>query len=199
MNVRRANLLCVIALAAMLIGVVFTAILLICGTISECFSGSENDLGSGIGAACSAIFIIFFIFLAIISEVAALFIGGTTVFSGKRKLSVTVGTTFVVILCVCSVLLYIASTVTVFSGGGDKNAITLMTVAFLFNVVASVFCIFAFSLAGAEKNKAINAKKNQPAEFESVESDSSDKNETDDYSDAEEARYSSSSDGEEKN
>ena len=190
MKIKTANLLCALALVLQVAGALFAFVLLCMGKLSECFP-SSSDAGEAIGAACVSIMSVFFIALAMICQAAAALVGLVTVFSGKRKVSVTVGTTFITIFSAAAIALYFFSFIMILSAASPSGT-GIMGVSLWLNIIFCIYTIAIYIASGAMKNKAISGKKKQadkPA-FEEVKGESCEKSV--DNSSAEEATYSKS-------
>ena len=159
MKARTGNLMCVIALALLLVSAAFYFIVLCMGKLSLCFSGGDLSLGEGIGAACAVFILVFFSVFGLIGELAALCVGGGAIFSGKRKVSVAVGCIFVVIFCCLSLALYAFSFVMLGNADGDRGAVSLVGWCYWVNIAACAYAIVAFILCSVAKNKEIDEKK----------------------------------------
>jgi len=157
MKVKTANILCAISLCLMAAGAIFFTVLLAMGKIGECFSGG-SDLGEGIGSACAALFMVFFAVLGLIAQALAVIVGAVTVFSGKRRLSVTVGSAFVVIFTAIALVLYITSEVMIGSANGNHSAVTLVNVALWAEIFVCILNMAFYITAGAIKNRMIKAR-----------------------------------------
>lgn len=190
MKIKTANLLCALALILQVVGALFVLILLFMGKLSECFP-SSSDAGEAIGAACVSIMSIFFIVLAMICQAAAALVGLVTVFSGKRKVSVTVGTTFITIFSAAALALYFFTFVMI-SSAANSSGTGIMGVSLWFSIIVCIYTVAVYIASGAMKYKAIAKKNNQTANptFEEVKGESGEKSA--DNSDAEEATYSKS-------
>ncbi len=190
MKIKTANLLCTLALILQVVGALFVLILLFMGKLAECFP-SSSDAGEAIGAACVSIMSIFFIVLAMICQAAAALVGLVTVFSGKRKVSVTVGTTFITIFSAAALALYFFTFVMI-SSAANSSGTGIMGVSLWFCIIVCIYTIAVYIASGAMKNKAITNKNNRTDSptFEEVKGESGEK--PADNSDAEEATYSKS-------
>lgn len=190
MKIKTANLLCALALILQVVGALFVLILLFMGKLSECFP-SSSDAGEAIGAACVSIMSIFFIVLAMICQAAAALVGLVTVFSGKRKVSVTVGTTFITIFSAAALALYFFTFVMI-SSAANSSGTGIMGVSLWLSIIVCIYTVAVYIASGVMKNKAITKKNNQTANptFEEVKGESGEKSA--DNSDAEEAIYSKS-------
>lgn len=190
MKIKTANLLCALALILQVVGALFVLILLFMGKLSECFP-SSSDAGEAIGAACVSIMSIFFIVLAMICQAAAALVGLVTVFSGKRKVSVTVGTTFITIFSAAALALYFFTFVMI-SSAANSSGTGIMGVSLWLSIIVCIYTVAVYIASGVMKNKAITKKNNQAANptFEEVKGESSEKSA--DNSDVEEATYSKS-------
>ena len=188
MKIKTANLLCALALVLHVVGVLFVFVLLCMGKLSECFPSSSGT-GDAIGAACVSIMSIFFIVLAIICQAAAVLTGIITVFSGKRKVSVTVGTTFITIFSAAAIALYFFSFIMILSAANPSGT-GIMGASLWFDIAVCAYTIAVYIASGVMKNKAITAKNKAAAKpvFEDVKDGNGEKR--DDNSDAEEAVYS---------
>mgnify|MGYP006886765934 CR=1 FL=1 len=194
MKIKTANLLCALALVLQVAGALFAFVLLCMGKLSECFP-SSSDAGEAIGAACVSIMAIFFIVLAMVCQAAASLVGLVTVFSGKRKVSVTVGTTFITIFSAAAIALYFFTFVMI-SSSANSSGTGIMGVSLWFSIIVCIYTVAVYIASGAMKNKAISGKKKQadkPA-FEEVKGESGEKTAENfaDNSTAEEATYSKS-------
>lgn len=190
MKIKTANLLCALALILQVVGALFVLILLFMGKLSECFP-SSSDAGEAIGAACVSIMSIFFIVLAMICQAAAALVGLVTVFSGKRKVSVTVGTTFITIFSAAALALYFFTFVMI-SSAANSSGTGIMGVSLWLSIIVCIYTVAVYIASGVMKNKAITKKNNQTANptFEEVKGESGEKSA--DNSDAEEVTYSKS-------
>lgn len=190
MKIKTANLLCALALILQVVGALFVLILLFMGKLSECFP-SSSDAGEAIGAACVSIMSIFFIVLAMICQAAAALVGLVTVFSGKRKVSVTVGTTFITIFSAAALALYFFTFVMI-SSAANSSGTGIMGVSLWLSIIVCIYTVAVYIASGVMKNKAITKKNNQAANptFEEVKGESGEKSA--DNSDVEEATYSKS-------
>ncbi len=157
MKVKTANILCAISLCLMAAGAIFFTVLLSMGKIGECFSGG-SDLGEGIGSACAALFLVFFSVLGLIAQAVAVIVGAVTVFSGKRRLSVTVGSVFVVIFTAIALVLYITSEVMLGSANGNHSVVTLVNASLWAEIFICVLNMAFYITAGAVKNRMIKAR-----------------------------------------
>lgn len=198
MKIKTANLLCALALILQVVGALFVLILLFMGKLAECFP-SSSDAGEAIGAACVSIMAIFFIVLAMICQAAAALVGLVTVFSGKRKVSVTVGTTFITIFSAAAIALYFFTFVMI-SSSANSSGTGIMGVSLWFCIIVCIYTVAVYVASGAMKNKAINKKNKQAANptFEEVKGESGEKPAENlaDNSTAEEATYSKSEEDE---
>lgn len=191
MKIKTLNIFCLSAVILQIIGVIYALILMCMGKISDCISGSSG-LGEAVGSACVGIILIFFIMLAMVSQGACVLVGFVTLFSGKRKLSVTVGTTFVTIFSAAALALYFFSFLLTLSActtsGGNG---VWMYSAYACNAAFCIYTACMFIISGAKKNKAIGEKNKadkNTARFESA-SDGAKAGAAVDNSDAEEATY----------
>ena len=194
MKIKTANLLCALALILQVVGALFVLILLFMGKLAECFP-SSSDAGEAIGAACVSIMAIFFIVLAMICQAAAALVGLVTVFSGKRKVSVTVGTTFITVFSAAAIALYFFTFVMI-SSSANSSGTGIMGVSLWFSIIVCIYTVAVYIASGAMKNKAITNKNKQAAQpaFEEVKGESGEKTADSlaDNSTAEEATYSKS-------
>ena len=198
MKIKTANLLCALALILQVVGALFVLILLFMGKLAECFP-SSSDAGEAIGAACVSIMAIFFIVLAMICQAAAALVGLVTVFSGKRKVSVTVGTTFITIFSAAALALYFFTFVMT-SSAANSSGTGIMGVSLWLSIIVCIYTVAVYIASGAMKYKAITKKNNQTANptFEEVKGESGEKPAENfaDNSTAEEATYSKSEEDE---
>lgn len=194
MKIKTYNILCLSAVILHIIGAVYTLILMCLGKISDCLSAASG-LGEAVGSACVGIILILFIVLAMVAQGACVLAGVATLFSGKRKLSVTVGTTFVTIFNAAALALYFFSfllTLSACTTSGGNGA--WMFSAYAFNAAVCIYTACLFIVSGIKKNKTIADKKKNEAQFEAV-SGGSEPGKTVDNSDAEEATYTEHKNG----
>lgn len=155
MKNRTVNTVCLVALALTVLCGVFLLVLLSAGSFSACFKEGEN-LGEGLGQACSAIITIFIAVFGLVVELLALFVATPAVISGKKRAPVIACSVISSLLYAVAIFLFVTMFCAIVKGGGDASVIALCSVSLALNCAACLYAIVAFILLAVVKSK--NAK-----------------------------------------